>query len=198
VVAGLKDGSFGMGAETAEMVNSAAALGRDEGLGLGEALGRRLIESKAPHADGSLLVTASRHQIPATVHVAIGTDIVHMHSSADGASIGDCSLRDFRIFVSRIEDLGRRGGALINIGSAVVLPEVALKSFAMAVNVGCNFENLFALNLDFLRQYRAEQQIVTRVRSMGGQAVSITGHHEIMVPLIAAAVIETLEESARG
>ncbi len=192
VVAGLRDGSFGMGRETADVVNSAAVRGKSEGWGLGEAVGNALVESDAPHSDLSLLATALTQGIPATVHVALGTDIVHMHPSVDGSAIGDCSLRDFRIFASRVEDLARRGGVLLNVGSAVLLPEVALKSFSMAANVGCSLDNVFAINLDFLRQYRAEQQIVIRVRALGGRAVSLTGHHEIMLPLIAAAVIESL------
>lgn len=193
VVAGLKDGSFGMGTETASMVNGASVAGHQAGQGFGEALGGRLIDQAAPCSSSSLLVTAKLAGIPATVHAALGTDIVHMHPDADGAAIGACSLRDFRIFASSIEDLARRGGVLINAGSAVLLPEVALKSFSMAANVGCSLENVFAVNLDFIRQYRAETQIVQRVRALGGSAVSIVGHHEIMLPLIAAAVIEYQE-----
>lgn len=198
VVAGLKEGKFGMGEETAEFVNSAAAAGRDEEQGFGESLGARLIQSNAPGAAISLLAAASRAGIPATVHVGIGTDIVHMHPGADGAAIGDCSMRDFRIFAASIENLARQGGVLLNVGSAVVLPEVALKSFAMAMNVGCSLNKVFAINLDFIRQYRAEEQIVRRVRTLGGQSVSLVGHHEIMLPLIAAAVIEAQEDSVIG
>jgi deoxyhypusine synthase len=198
VVAGLKDGSFGMGAETAQFVNSAAREGTANGWGFGEAIGNALVASGAPHAELSLLATAAKAGIPATVHVAVGTDIVHMHASADGGAIGDCSMRDFRVFAACVEDLARQGGVLLNVGSAVVLPEVALKSFSMAANVGCSLDKVFAINLDFLRQYRAEQQIVIRVRALGGQAVSLTGHHEIMLPLIAAAVVESMEENVGG
>lgn len=194
VVEGLKNGSFGMGRETAEFLNGSALSGMADGLGFGEAIGRRLTAPMAPHSESSLLAACAIAEIPATVHVAIGTDIVHMHPSADGAAIGGCSLRDFRIFAAEIERLGRLGGVILNVGSAVVLPEVVLKSVAMAANVGCRFDKVFAINLDFLRQYRSEQQLVQRVRAMDGRAVSITGHHEIMLPLITAAVIEELED----
>lgn len=192
VVASLKEGSFGMGAETAAFINGAAGLGKESGEGLGEVIGRRLIETEAPCADTSLLATCYKKGIPVTVHVALGTDIVHMHPDADGAAIGDCSLRDFRIVAASIERLTRDGGVLINAGSAVLLPEVALKSFAMAANVGFDLSKVFAVNLDFIRQYRAETQIVHRVKAMGGRAVSIVGHHELLFPLIAAGVIEAL------
>lgn len=198
VVSGLKEGSFGMGSETAAMVNGAVVEGQAEKKGFGEALGGKLIDSAAPSASSSLLVAAKLAGIPATVHAAMGTDIVHMHPDADGAAIGDCSMRDFRIFAASIEDLARRGGVLINAGSAVILPEVALKSFAMAANVGCSFEDVFAINLDFIRQYRSETQIVHRIRALGGRAVSLVGHHEIMLPIIAAAVIEYQEASSIG
>ena len=193
VVAGLKEGTFGMGAETAEFVNSAAVYGQEAGQGFGEAIGKRIISTNAPYASTSLLAAASCANIPATVHVAIGTDIVHMHPNADGAAIGACSMRDFRIFAASIENLSNLGGVLINAGSAVVLPEVALKAFTMAANVGCSFDKVFAVNLDFIRQYRSEQQIVQRIRAMGGKAVSIVGHHEILLPLISAAIIEYQE-----
>ncbi|MEN6372770.1 MAG: hypothetical protein ABFD64_12255 [Armatimonadota bacterium] len=193
VVAGLKEGKFGMGMETAQFVNSAAVAGLESKRGFGESLGERLIKSNAPGIGSSLLVAASRAEIPVTVHVGIGTDIVHMHPGADGSAIGDCSLRDFRIFAAEIEDLMQLGGVLLNVGSAVILPEVALKSFAMATNIGCNMDKVFAVNLDFIRQYRSEEQIVRRVRALGGRSVSLVGHHEIMLPLIAAAVIESQE-----
>jgi len=198
VAAGLADGSFGMCSETADFLNAAAVDGRAAGQGFGETVGQRLAASAAPYGDASILMAASRLGIPATVHVAIGTDIVHMHPSADGGAIGDCTMRDFRIFAASIEDLARRGGVLLNAGSAVVLPEVVLKAFAMASNVGCDLSRVFAVNLDFVRQYRAEQQIVERVRAAGGRAVSLVGHHEIMLPLIAAAVIESKEGPAVG
>lgn len=195
VVSGLREGTFGMGSETAQLVNSAAQAGHQSEWGFGEAIALRLVEIGAPHTSDSLLIAAQRAGIPATVHVAVGTDIVHMHPGADGSALGDCSMRDFRIITARFEDLARRGGVLINAGSAVLLPEVALKAFAMVCNVGCNLAQVFAVNLDFIRQYRSEQQIVQRVRALGGQAVSLVGHHEIMLPLIAAGVIESLEDS---
>lgn len=194
VVTGLKEGSFGMGAETAEFVNSAAVAGYKAGLGFGESLGMKIAELDTTGSRMSLLAAASSAGIPATVHVALGTDIVHMHPSADGDAIGGCSMRDFLIFAAEVETIARQGGVLLNVGSAVVLPEVALKSFAMAINVGCSLENVTTINLDFIRQYRAEEQIVRRVRALGGKSISMVGHHEILLPIIAAALIESLEE----
>lgn len=194
VVAGLKEGTFGMGAETAEFVNSAAVAGHEAGQGFGESLGMKIAGLDTPCSQMSLLAAASSAGVPATVHVALGTDIVHMHPGADGSAIGGCSMRDFLIFAAEIEAIARQGGVLLNVGSAVVLPEIALKAFAMVINVGCSLENVTTINLDFIRQYRAEEQIVRRVRALGGKSISMVGHHEILLPIIAAALIESLEE----
>ncbi len=162
------------------------------GAGFGEALGRSLIETGAPNLDVSLLATAYAHSVPLTVHVSIGSDIVHMHPSADGAAIGSASMRDFRILTEAMTTLGQ-GGVLMNVGSAVVLPEVLLKAMAVLVNLNRSLAGVTAVNLDFMQQYRSNQQVVTRIAEVGGEGFSITGHHEIMIPLIAAGVISLLD-----
>lgn len=139
----------------------------------------------------SLLATAYECRIPLTVHVSIGCDIVHMHPSADGAAIGEASLRDFRILTEAMRELGN-GGVLINFGSAVVLPEVILKAITTLVNLGCDLSGMLGVNVDFVQHYRSNQQVVSRVKEIGGEGLSLTGHHEIMIPLIAAGVIEKL------
>jgi hypothetical protein len=188
----LQDGSFGMTAETADFINSAVSRAVSDGLGLGESLGKALIEANAPYLSCSVLAATSLASIPATVHVAIGTDVVHMHPTADGAAYGEATMRDFRIFVAALSEIS--GGALLNIGSAVVLPEVVLKAFAILKNQGYELHDFMTANLDFLRQYRSNEQIVARSSAVGGRGVAITGHHEILLPLIAACVIEMLEK----
>lgn len=190
VVHGLREGTFGMARETAAFLNDAARRARDEGLGFGETLGIALNASAAPHREASLLAAAGRLGVPLSVHVAIGTDIVHMHPGADGAAIGDASMRDFRILVRAMEDLAE-GGVLLNLGSAVVLPEVILKAIALLRNRhGERFTAFLGANLDFMQHYRSNQQVVSRVREIGGRGIALTGHHEILVPLLAQAVVE--------
>ncbi len=190
VVRGMRSGMFGMAVETADFVNSAARAAREDGLGFGEALGRLIIG--APNAEVSLLAAAYQCGVPLTVHVGVGCDIVHMHPSADGGAIGEASLRDFRILTEAMKDLG--GGVLINAGSAVMLPEVVLKALTTLINLGFEMSGMLGVNLDFVQHYRSNQQIVSRVREIGGQGISLTGHHELMLPLIAAGVIERLED----
>lgn len=192
VVDGMRTGMFGMANETAEFINSGAEAAAMDGLGLGEALGRALIKDNAPHRDVSLLATAYECSVPLTVHVCVGCDIVHMHSSADGAAIGEASMHDFRILTSAMQNLGD-GGVLLNIGSAVVLPEVILKGITTLINLGHEMRGMTGVNLDFVQHYRSNQQVVARVREIGGEGISLTGHHELMIPLIAAGVIERLE-----
>ena len=151
-----------------------------------------MLESNAPNVDVSLLAAAYRFGVPLTVHVGIGCDIVHMHASADGGAIGEASLRDFRILTQAMKDLGG-GGVLMNVGSAVMLPEVALKALTTLINLGFEMSGMTGVNLDFVQHYRSNQQIVTRVREIGGEGISLTGHHELMLPLVAAGVIERLE-----
>lgn len=185
----LADGSFGMAEDTAELVNAAAQKAVTEKMGFGQAVGTLLTEEKATYNERALLTYCQRHDIPYTLHVALGTDIVHQHPSADGAAIGEASLRDFRIFASTVSRLGD-GGVVINLGSAVVMPEVFLKALAVARNVGFDVSNFTTANLDMNQHYRPMENIVKRPVLLGGSGYAITGHHEIMVPLLAAAIHE--------
>jgi hypothetical protein len=187
----LGPGRFGMAEETGRLLNAAINDGVGEGLGLGQAVGLRLLRMMPPHADLSILAAAARLEIPVTAHVALGTDIIHMHPDASGARIGEGSLRDFRYFCSNVARLA--GGVYLNCGSAVVLPEVFLKAVALARNRGASLDGLTTVNLDFARLYRPQTNVVTRPVAGVGRGYSLTGHHEIMIPLLAAALIETGE-----
>jgi hypothetical protein len=184
----LGPGRFGMAQETGEVLNAAINDGVTQGLGLGQAVGRRLAELKPAHAHLSVMAAAERLQIPVTVHVAIGTDIIHMHARASGAALGEGSLRDFRYFVSNVARL--KGGVYLNCGSAVVLPEVFLKAVAIARNQGMSLDELTTVNLDFTRLYRPQTNVVSRPVRGIGKGYSLVGHHEIMIPLLAAALVE--------
>lgn len=186
----LDDGSFGMAKETAEELNAAIAAGDADGLGMGSAVGRHILNGRFQHKDRSILATAARLEIPVTIHVAIGTDIHHMHPSADGAALGATSYRDFETLTSLVAAL--KGGMLFNIGSAVILPEVFLKALALARNLGHKVDGFTTVNLDFIRQYRPTVNVVERPTRGSGKGYSIVGHHEILVPLIAAGIIEQL------
>ena len=186
------DGRFGMAEETGRLMNEAIKKGAAEGIGMGEALGRAIVEGKLPHADASILAQAYRSGIPATVHVGIGTDIIHQHPSADGASIGATSQTDFRLLVSVIADL--EGGVVMNVGSAVVLPEVFLKALSVARNLGHPVRRFVAVDMDMIAHYRPRVNVLERPTQGGGEAYRLIGHHEIMIPLLAAAIIETMEK----
>jgi len=186
----LDDGSFGMARETSERLNGAICAGDADGLGMGAAVGREILEGRFPHKDRSVLASAARLGIPATIHAAIGTDIHHMHPSADGAALGATSYRDFETLTSLVATLQR--GVLFNIGSAVILPEAFLKALALARNLGYKVEKFTTVNLDFLRQYRPTMNVVERPTRLGGRGISLVGHHEILVPLLAAGLIESL------
>jgi len=188
VDAAILDGSFGMARETGALLNQAINQGVARGLGLGPSVGRFIEEGTFGNKKISLLATCFRLGIPATVHVALGTDIIHMHPSADGASIGEGSLRDFRTFVDIAGTL--EGGVYINLGSAVVLPEVFLKVVTLARNLGNTVGNLTTVNMDFVQHYRPGVNVLKRPTLGGGKAFALTGHHEIMLPLLAAAVVE--------
>ena len=168
------------------MLNAAINEGIAEGLGIGQAVATRLVKLNPSHAGHSLLVTAAKLEIPVTVHVAVGTDIIHMHPHASGAALGEGSLRDFRYFVSNVARLNR--GMYLNCGSAVVLPEVFLKAVALARNKGLSLEGLTTVNIDFLRMYRPHTNVVSRPVAGIGKGYSLVGHHEILIPLLAAAV----------
>lgn len=188
VDATLGAGTFGMAEETGTQLNQAIVDGVARGLGLGQSVGAFLSGQQAPFAQISIAANAHRLGIPLTAHVAIGTDIIHMHPRASGAAIGEASLRDFRYFVSSVARL--EGGVFLNCGSAVVLPEVFLKAVAVARNDGRSLAGLTTVNLDFLRHYRALTNVVSRPTAGIGKGYSLTGHHEIMLPLLAAALIE--------
>ena len=184
----LGPGRFGMAEETGELLNAAINDGVMQGLGLGQSVARRLRELSPAQAHLSVLAAADRLQIPITVHVAIGTDIIHMHPRASGAALGEGSLRDFRYFVSSVARLA--GGVYLNCGSAVVLPEVFLKAVAIARNQGTSLDGLTTVNLDFTRLYRPQTNVVARPVLGIGKGYSLVGHHEIMIPLLAAALVD--------
>jgi hypothetical protein len=184
----LGPGRFGMAEETGRLLNAAINQGVKAGLGLGQAVGRWLQETSPRHEALSVIAAAARLNIPVTVHVGIGTDIIHMHPSASGAALGEGSLRDFRYFVSNVGRLER--GVYLNCGSAVVLPEVFLKAVALARNRGTSLDGLTTVNLDFTRLYRPQTNVVSRPVLGIGKGYSLVGHHEIMIPLIAAALVE--------
>jgi deoxyhypusine synthase len=189
----LSRGTFGMVRETHEIINSGIQKGVKEGMGIGEALGRRILAGNFPFKHLSLLAAGQRLGIPITVHVAIGTDITHMGPSADGASIGKGSLNDFHTFVSLVSKLER--GVFINLGSAVILPEVFLKALGLARNLGYPVVNLTTLNMDFIYHYRPALNVIKRPTLKGGKGYTLIGHHEVMFPLLAAAVLERLQDS---
>ena len=187
----LHQGRFGMAKETGEFLNKAIKEGAEKGRGLGYSVGMSMLDGGFPYNEYSILAGAVRMDIPVTVHVAIGTDIIHVHPAVDGAAIGKASHLDFRIFASLVSQL--EGGVYINLGSAVVLPEVFLKAFTLAKNLGFTLRHFTTVDMDFMRQYRPFTNVVKRPTSEGGEGFSLTGHHELMVPLLAAALIENLE-----
>lgn len=191
VEAVLPDGRFGAAEETGREMNDAIVAGAAAGLGMGEALGARLDSLAQPEfAPYCVLLEAWRASVPVTVHVAVGTDTPHTHPGADGAAIGAATHRDFRLLCSLLRDLDD-GGVYLNVGSAVVLPEVFLKAVSVVRNLGNPLGNFTTANFDFLQHYRPKMNVVDRPHAQrGGKGYSITGHHEIMIPLLAAALIE--------
>lgn len=179
---GLEDGSFGMVFETTHGINSVITKASEEGLGYGEALGREILE-KAPHPELSLLAMAYKHEIPVTVHVALGTDITHQTPCADGKAIGDCSLRDFRILIEQVMKLDG-GGVYMNLGSAVVLPEVFLKALTVARNLSGAVRDFTTAVFDMNMHYRAMENVAGRPVQSSGKGFYFIGHHEIMLPLV--------------
>ncbi|MFI5304378.1 MAG: hypothetical protein ACHQYP_06220, partial [Nitrospiria bacterium] len=190
VSAEIGTGAFGMAEETGRMLNQIVADGVKMGYGLGEAIGKELLKEKFPFRHNSLLATGARLEIPVTIHVALGTDIIHMHPSADGAAIGLGSLRDFHRLTSVVTQL--EGGVYLNIGSSVIMPEVFLKALTVARNLQYKVDQFTTVNMDFLQHYRPVTNVVQRPTQKGGKGYRLTGHHEIMVPLLAAGILETL------
>ncbi len=191
VASGLVDGTFGMCRETADLMNAAAVAGRESGQGLGEALGARLAELDAPHLDASVVGRAIALGVPHTVHVALGTDIIHQHPSADGASLGETSMTDFRILAEVVGDL--EGGVVLNIGSAVVLPEVFLKALTVARNLGRKASGFTAIGMDMEEPYRAMTNVVGRPTAQSGMGIALRGRHELLFPLVWAGIRRVLE-----
>lgn len=192
VTEALQDGSFGMAKETASILNEAALFGLKEQLGYGEALGKRIAEDQPPHAHLSILGEAFRSNIPVTIHVAVGTDIVHQHPSADGAAIGAVSHQDFKIWANQVSRIGD-GGVVLLFGSSVVLPEVFLKALTVARNISGKIENFTTANFDMIRHYRPRVNVIERPIQGKGSGYDFIGHHEIMIPLLAAAIKERLK-----
>ena len=186
----LGSGAFGAARETGEFINKTINQGAKQQIGIGQAIGQALLDHDFPHNDLSLLATARRLDIPVTVHVAMGTDIIHIHPDADGSAIGQTGHHDFRLFCSMVADL--EGGAYLNIGSAVLLPEVFLKALTAVRNLGHLVQNFTTANFDFIRHYRPMTNVVNRPTSTGGKGFHFTGHHELMIPLLAAALIDQL------
>lgn len=185
----LGQGAFGMAEETGRRLNDAIRLGARDEIGLGEAVGRMLSELQPPFAAYSILHEAYRHKIPVTVHATIGADIIHLHPNVDGASIGQTSHRDFRLLTSIVKELDG-GGVYLNLGSAVTLPEIFLKAVTVVRNLGMPLQNFTTANFDFIQHYRPNTNVVKRpVANGAGKGYSITGHHELMIPLLAAAII---------
>ena len=184
----LGEGAFGMAEETGRIVNQAIKKSGSKGLGL--AVGEMIEASSFPHRKKSILAAGARLGVPITVHVAIGTDILHIHPQMDGGATGEASLIDFRIFSSVVSTL--EGGVYLNVGSAVILPEVFLKALTLVRNLGHKVEKFTTVNMDFMQHYRPLTNVVRRPTQGGGAGYRLTGHHEIMVPLLYAAIIERL------
>ena len=187
VAAQMKTGRFGMAAETGEFLNEAITRGAADGRGLGEAVGAMIARSRFPYKKFSLLGTAYRLKIPVSVHVAVGTDIIHMHPRASGEAIGACSLRDFYLFGGMIRDLGG-GGVFLNIGSAVILPEVFLKAVSLLRNQGRALDGFSTAVFDFIKHYRPAENVARRPLGKKGKGFYFVGPHEILIPLLAAAL----------
>jgi hypothetical protein len=198
----LAQGVFGMAKETADVFAEAVTRARTNAAGLGGSIGSILMESKASHADLSILATAARLKVPATIHVALGTDAVNMHPNIDAGLLGHASLWDFRLLCSIVADLASdrngvpegadpvSGGVWVNIGSAVILPEVFLKTLAVARNLGINLDGLVTANLDMMRHYRTRQNVLNRPIRGGGRSFELIGQHEILLPLLRQAIVE--------
>jgi len=185
----LRSGTFGFTAETSKHFEQIVDNGSSSDMGLGESIGHYILKSDAPYKKYCVLAQAYRFDVPVTVHVAIGTDILSEHPEFDGAKWGELSSRDFRIFASRVKKIGDNGGVVLNIGSAVILPEVFLKAFSIARNLGCSFDKLTTCNIDMIQHYRPLENVLKRPSVFGRKAIKITGHHEIIIPLLYSALL---------
>ncbi len=179
----LETGTFGLTQETGDFLNE--AINSNSKLGLGEAVGKSLLEANPEFVEFSLVAKAYELNVPFTSHVAVGTDIIHQHLSADGEKTGEKSYTDFLIFAEQVKELGEQGGIFMNLGSAVLMPEVFLKAFSMSRNLGIDFENLVCANFDMINSYRVWENVLKRP---GGKFFNFIGHHEIMIPLLYAGI----------
>jgi hypothetical protein len=198
VDAALASGAFGMAEETGRLINEAIRRGAAEDCGVGESIGRALVEMSPQYADFSILHAAYLLKIPVTAHVTIGTDIIHIHPHADGAAIGAATYRDFLLFASLVKELDG-GGVYLNVGSAVTLPEVFLKAVTVVRNLGHSLQDFTTANFDFIQHYRPMTNVVRRpVAGGAGRGHSVVGHHELMIPLLAASIVSRSLELMKG
>jgi len=191
----LGDGRFGVAEETGRYLNKAIEEGANRGWGLGRSVGAMLVSEHFPYSSLSILARAHEADVPVTVHVAMGTDTIHFHPGADGAAIGKSSHLDFRIFARMVSSLEE--GVFLNLGSAVILPEVFLKALSLVRNLGFAVKHFTTVNMDFIRHYRPMTNVVDRPTREGGKGYSLVGHHEIMFPLLAAGIVEGLGQGQR-
>lgn len=194
VPSGLIHGTFGMAGETGELIHQALSRSEiyDNDMGMGEAIGNKILEIGSPYANKSLLASAVKLEIPITIHVALGTDIIHMHNNAIGPLIGQASFTDFRIFASTLTSLSN-GGVYLNMGSAVLLPEIFQKSLNILQNLGYKLSDFVTANFDMEQRYRATQNIVRRPQVMNAKGYSFIGHHELIIPLLASTILEIID-----
>ena len=191
--ASLNSGKFGMSRQTAQFLNQATVQGLDKGLGLGQAVGKAMRRHPLSYKNLSIIYQATRLRVPITVHIAIGTDVIHQHPNFNAGLVGEGSWRDFKILVDVVSQLGE-GGVLLNFGSAVILPEVFLKALNLARNLGFKVKNFTTANFDMIYHYRPAENIVRRPILSGGRGYYIVGHHEIMLPLLAQAIIDEVRK----
>jgi len=191
----LHSGDFGFSDETGAGMNRAIKAGLDKNIGFAQALGEWLISKEHPFKEYSLIATCVEKGLPVTAHVAMGTDIIHQHPEMDGAVTGEMSMRDFRLITSVVADLGD-GGVWLNVGSAVIMPEVFLKALSIAQNLGYHVDNFTTANFDMNQHYRPMQNVIKRPTSGSGKGYSIVGHHEINIPLLATAILDKIEKGA--
>jgi len=190
VAASLGTGNFGMVRETCSFLGEAIQAADREKAGLGKAVGNSIVQNNLQYMDKSILAAGARLNIPVTIHIAIGTDIIHMHPEFDPGKAGGASHRDFRTYASAVASL--ENGVYMNVGSAVILPEIFLKAVTLVRNLGHALDQFTSVNMDFVKQYRPMTNVVTRPTAQGGQGFNLIGHHEIMLPIIAAGVIEMI------
>lgn len=191
----LHSGDFGFSDETGSGMNRAIKAGMDQGIGFAQAIGEWILAKEHPFKAYSLLATCVEKGLPVTAHVAMGTDIIHQHPEMDGAVTGEMTIRDFRLITSVVADLGD-GGVWLNVGSAVIMPEVFLKALSIAQNLGHHVDNFTTANFDMNQHYRPMQNVIKRPTSGSGKGYSITGHHEINLPLLAAAILDKISKGA--